>query len=248
MKRWLLAGAFTLGFGALCLSVLATSQGLPILREQGGLTVSARADGGALKIRVLDGGALYSGIVHAYLVRKDLAYLYFEYPDETQTGQYSLDLPAMEVGVYDLILEITGGGGHEHDNPRFVQVFNLGLEVLGSAKLEVVRRLELQPAAPSVKAAGQASSFDLTTLLDGKPVAWNPYYVHQFVLKTDWSYFKHDHPKNLRELGVGSVRSNFKFPTSGEYVVYQFLETGVRVGSGEKLRPVLRLPGVVQVP
>ena len=60
-------------------------------------------------------------------------------------------------------------------------------------------------------------------------------------------YLKHDHPKNLRELGVGSVRSNFKFPSAGEYVVYQFLETGVRVGA-DKLRPVLRLPGVVQIP
>ena len=247
MKKWLLAGAFLLGFGTLCLSALATSQSLPILREQGGLTASARVDGGALKIRVLDGAALYSGIVHAYLVRKDFAQLYFEYPDESQTGQYSLDLPAMEAGVYDLILEITGGGGHEHDNPRFVQVFNLGMEVAASSKLEAMRRLELQAIAPNVKAAGQSVSFDLTTLLDGKPVAWNPYYVHQFVLKTDWSYFKHDHPKNLRELGVGSVRSNFKFPSAGEYVVYQFLETGVRVGA-DKLRPVLRLPGVVQVP
>ena len=247
MKRWLLAGAFSLGFGALCLSVLATSQGLPILREQGGLTASARVDGEALKIRVLDGAALYSGIVHAYLVRKDLAHLYFEYPDESQTGQYSLELPAMEAGVYDLILEITGGGGHEHDAPRFVQVFNLNLEVAASSKLEAVQRLELQAAAPIVKAAGQTSSFELTTLLDGRPVAWNPYYVHQFVLKTDWLYFKHDHPKNLRELGIGSVRSNFKFPSSGDYAVYQFLETGVRVAE-TKLYPVLRLPGVVQVP
>ena len=247
MKRWLLAGAFSLGFGTLCLSALATSQGLPMLREQGGLTASARVDGSSLKIRVLDGAALYSGIVHAYLVRKDLAQLYFEYPAESQTGQYSLDLPAMEAGVYDLILEITGGGGHEHDNPRFVQVFNLGLEVAASAKLEGVRRLALQSVPPTIKAAGQSSSFDLTTLLDGKPVAWSPYYVHQFVLKTDWSYLKHDHPKNLRELGVGSVRSNFKFPTSGEYVVYQFLETGVRVGT-DTLRPVLRFPATLQIP
>lgn len=248
MKQWLLAGAFSLGFGALCLSALATSQGLPVLREQGGLTASARVDGNSLKIRVLDGAALYSGIVHAYLVRKDLAQLYFEYPDEAQTGQYSLDLPAMEAGVYDLIVEITGGGGHEHDNPRFVQVFDLNLIIAaGNAKLEIMRRLELQNVALTAKDAGQASSFDLTTLLDGKPVPWNPYNVHQFILKTDWSYFKHDHPKNLRELGVGSVRSNFKFPTSGEYVVYQFLETGVRI-AGSKLYPVLRLPGVMKIP
>ncbi len=247
MKRWLLAATFWLGFGALCLSVLASKQGMPILREQGGLTVSAKVDGGTLKIRALDGGALYSGIVHAYLVRKDLAQLYFEYPTETQTGQYSLDLPAMEAGVYDLILEITGGGGHEHDAPRFVQVFNLGLEMTASAKLEGVRRLSLQSVTPTLKAAGQSSSFDLNTLLDGQPVSWSPYYVHQFVLKTDWSYFKHDHPKNLRELGVGSVRSNFKFPSTGEYAVYQFLETGVRVGA-DKLRPVLRLPGLLQIP
>jgi hypothetical protein len=247
MQRWLLAGAFWLGFGALCLSALATSQSLPLLREQGGLTASARVDGETLKIRVLDGAALYSGIVHAYLVRKDLQHLYFQYPDEVQTGQYSLNLPPMEAGVYDLIVEITGGGGHEHDAPRFVQVFNLNVAVTASAKLTELRRLELQRVTPSVKAVGQSSSFDLTALLDGQPIAWNPYYVHQFVLKTDWSYFKHDHPKNLRELGVGSVRSNFKFPSSGEYVVYQFLETGVRVGT-QNLRPVLRLPGVVQIP
>jgi hypothetical protein len=249
MKKRTIAGVFFVGLmSLLCLNAFANTQTGPVLREQGGMTATARVDGTQLKLRVLDGTALYSGIVHAYLVRKDLAFFYFEYPDETDKGQYNLELPAMETGTYDLILEITGGNGHQHDSPRFVQVFQMGIE--GSAadgKLDGLRKLELQASTPTIKAAGQVSNFDLTTLLNGKPVAWNPYYVHQFILKTDWSYFKHDHPGDVRELGVGSVRSNFKFPSAGEYVVYQFVESGVQV-AGERLRPVLRFPGVLNVP
>jgi hypothetical protein len=243
MKKFWLAGIFTLSF----MMFMARAQSLPVLREQGGLTASARVDGSQLKLRVLDNGAMYSGIVHSYFVRKDFAHLYFQYPDEGEKGVYNLEMPAMEPGSYELILEITGGNGHEHDAPRFVQVF--GMDVKGftpDGALEKVRQLELQATTPSIKPAGQASTFELTTLLGGKPVAWNPYEVHQFALKTDWSYFKHDHP-DVQELGVGSVRSNFKFPSSGEYVIFQFLETGVRV-AGEKLRPTLRLPGVLSVP
>jgi hypothetical protein len=247
MKKFLLAGALSLM--TLCFTALA--QSLPVLREQGGLTASARVDGTQLKLRVLDNGSMYSGIVHSYFVRKDFAYLYFQYPSEGETGVYSLEMPAMEPGSYELILEITGGNGHEHENPRFVQVF--GMDVKGVAPngapnsmLEKVRQLELQATTPVLKPAGQVSSFDLTTLLAGKPVAWNPYETHQFAIKTDWSYFKHDHP-DVDEIGVGSVRSKFKFPTSGEYVIFQFLETGVQV-AGEKLRPTLRLPGVLRIP
>ena len=190
---------------------------------------------------------MYSGIVHSYFVRKDFAFMYFQYPSEGETGQYSLEMPAMEPGSYELILEITGGNGHEHEAPRFVQVF--GMDVKGVAPdgaLEKVRQLELQATTATIKPAGQVSTFDLTTLLGGKPVAWNPYETHQFAIKTDWSYFKHDHP-DVQELGVGSVRSKFKFPSSGEYVIFQFLETGVQV-AGEKLRPTLRLPGLLRIP
>jgi hypothetical protein len=249
MRKRNLASVLSFGFMTVfCLSAFASTQSGPVLREQGGLTAVARVEGTQLKLRVLDGTALYSGIVHAYLVRKDLAFFYFEYPTEADKGQYSLDLPAMEMGTYDLILEITGGNGHQHDSPRFVQVFQMGIPGgAADGKLDGVRKLELQGSTPSIKAAGQVSTFDLTTLLNGKPVAWNPYYVHQFILKTDWSYFKHDHPGDVRELGVGSVRSNFKFPGAGEYAVYQFIESGVQV-SGERLRPVLRFPGVLNVP
>jgi hypothetical protein len=243
MKKFLLAGVLALGFTAF----MARAQSLPVLREQGGLSASARVEDSQLKLRVLDNGAMYSGIVHSYFVRKDFAFMYFQYPTEGEKGVYSLEMPAMEAGSYELILEITGGNGHEHDAPRFVQVF--GMDVKGiapSGMLEKVRQLELQATTPSIKPAGQVSTFDLTTLLGGKPVAWNPYETHQFALKTDWSYFKHDHP-DAEELGVGSVRSKFKFPTSGEYVIFQFLETGVQV-SGEKLRPTLRLPGVLRIP
>jgi hypothetical protein len=247
MKKLLLTGVLALSL----ITALARAQSLPVLREQGGLTASARVDGTQLKLRVLDNGSMYSGIVHSYFVRKDFAFMYFQYPTEGETGQYSLEMPAMEPGSYELILEITGGNGHEHENPRFVQVF--GMDVKGVASdgaansmLEKVRQLELQATAPTIKPAGQVSTFDLTTLLGGKPVAWNPYETHQFAIKTDWSYFKHDHP-DVDELGVGSVRSKFKFPTSGEYVIFQFLETGVKV-DGEKLRPTLRLPGVLRIP
>ena len=247
MKKLLLTAVLALSL----ITAFARAQGLPVLREQGGLTASARIDGTQLKVRVLDNGAMYSGIVHSYFVRKDFAHLYFQYPSEGEKGQYSLEMPAMEPGSYELILEITGGNGHEHENPRFVQVF--GMDVKGVAAngamnnmLEKVRQLELQATTPTIKPAGQVSTFDLTTLLAGKPVAWNPYETHQFAIRTDWSYFKHDHP-DTDELGVGSVRSKFKFPTSGEYVIFQFLETGVQV-AGEKLRPTLRLPGVLRIP
>jgi hypothetical protein len=243
MKKVLLAGALSLMI--LCFTALA--QSLPVLREQGGLTASARMDGTQLKVRVLDSGAMYSGIVHSYFVRKDFAFMYFEYPSEGEKGVYSLEMPAMEPGSYELILEITGGNGHEHENPRFVQVFGMDLKgVSPNGALEKVRQLELQATTPVLKPAGQVSTFDLTTLLAGKPVAWNPYETHQFAIKTDWSYFKHDHP-DVNELGVGSVRSKFKFPSSGEYVIFQFLETGVQV-AGEKVRPTLRLPGVLRIP
>ena len=249
MKKLLLTAVLALSLiTALSLvTPLARAQSLPVLREQGGLTASARIDGTALKLRVLDNGAMYSGIVHSYFVRKDFAHLYFEYPSEGEKGVYSLELPAMEPGSYELILEITGGNGHEHENPRFVQVFGMDVKgVAANGVLDKVRQLELQATTPTIKAAGQVSSFDLTTLLTGKPVAWNPYETHQFAIKTDWSYFKHDHP-DTEELGVGSVRSKFKFPSSGEYVIFQFLETGVKV-AGEKLRPTLRLPGVLRIP
>jgi hypothetical protein len=250
MKRWMVWAALVSSLVALVVArpSLANAQGLPLLREQGGFTVSARMDGSALKLRVLNNGALYSGIVHAYFVREDFAFLYFEYPGETERGQYTLELPPMESGVYDLILEITGGGGHEHDNPRFVQVFDLN--VAGRAEtgaLDAVRRLGLQDAKTDIKPATQRSSFELRVQLDGKPVAWNPYYVHQFVLKTDWSYFKHDHPRDALELSLGAVQSRFTFPNAGEYVVYHFLETGARV-DGAKLHPVLRHPQVFNVP
>jgi hypothetical protein len=247
MKRLLLTAVLSLSL----VTALARAQSVPVLREQGGLTASARIDGTTLKLRVLENGAMYSGIVHSYFVRKDFAYLYFEYPSEGEKGVYNLEMPTMESGSYELILEITGGSGHEHDAPRFVQVF--GMDVKGVAAngapnstLEKVRQLELQATTPVLKPAGQVSTFDLRTLLAGKPVAWNPYETHQFAIKTDWSYFKHDHPE-VEELGVGSVRSSFKFPTSGEYVIFQFLETGVQV-AGEKLRPTLRLPGVLRIP
>jgi hypothetical protein len=243
MKKLLLTGVLALSL----IVAFARAQSLPVLREQGGLTASARIDGTQLKLRVLDNGAMYSGIVHSYFVRKDFAFMYFQYPTEGEKGVYSLEMPAMESGSYELILEITGGNGHEHDAPRFVQVFGMDVKgVAANGALEKVRQLELQATTPTIKPAGQISTFDLTTLLVGKPVAWNPYETHQFAIKTDWSYFKHDHP-DVDELGVGSVRSKFKFPTSGEYVIFQFLETGVKV-AGDKLRPVLRLPGVLRIP
>jgi hypothetical protein len=129
---------------------------------------------------------------------------------------------------------------------RMVIMFPLNITVAANSALDATRMLQLKTVAPQMKPAGQASSFELTTLLNGEPVAWAPYDVHQFVLKTDWSYFKHDHPGEASELGVGSVRSSFMFPAAGDYVLFQFLETGVQVGT-ETLRPTLRFPGIVQV-
>ncbi len=248
MKKLLLLSVLAVAFAALIpiAPTAAITQTLPLIREQNGFLATVKIEDKTLKVRVLDNGAPYSGIVHSYLISKSLEQYYFEYPDETDKGSYVLPLPPMEAGTYDLILEITGGNGHVHNNPRFVQVYPVGLEVqTADPAIEPIRRLGLKATVPNIKPAGQASSFELTTLLDGAPVAWNPYYVHQFVLKTDWSYYKHDHP-NAKELGVGSVQSNFVFPSAGEYVLWQFLETGVKVG-GKKYNPVLRYPGVFRV-
>ena len=249
MKRLLLGLLIVSSLIVLSSRGAAVSQHLPILLEQGGFTISAKLDSHTLKIRVLDGNALYSGIVHAYLIRRDFAYLYFEYPDEGNKGQYSLELPPMEPGLYDLMLEVTGGGGHEHDKPRFVRLFPLGAE--GNAEpgqLDAIRRLELKAGSVNLKPAGGRSTFELGTLLDGKPaITDDATYVHQFILKTDWSYFKHDHPKGVQKTGVKSVQSNFAFPSSGEYVVYQFLEPGIEVSKAGVLRPVLRLPTLFKI-
>jgi hypothetical protein len=250
MKRWLwLTVLALLGSSHMVLSqeTQVFAQSAPVLREQGGFTTVARVENNALKLRVLEYGAPYRGIVHAYFVAKDFSKLYFDYPDEDSKGSYSLAMPEMEAGMYDLIIEITGGAGHEHEKPRFVQVFPLGWQGIVGPSLESVQRLALKSTNANLKPAGQPSSFELSLLLDGAPVAWGPYYVHQFVIKTDWSYFKHDHPKNVKELGAGSVQSAFTFPSSGEYALFQFIETGVKV-DGEKLRPVITFPTRLTIP
>jgi hypothetical protein len=43
------------------------------------------------------------------------------------------------------------------------------------------------------------------------------------------------------------VQSTFTFPSSGEYALSQFIETGVNVGF-EKLRPVMTFPIRLGVP
>jgi hypothetical protein len=249
MKRLLLGLLIVSSLILLSSRSAAVSQHLPVLLEQGGFTISAKLEGRTLKIRVLDGNALYSGLVHAYLIRRDFSYLYFEYPDESDKGQYSLELPPMETGLYDLMLEVTGGGGHEHDKPRFVRLFPMGVE--GNAKpgeLDGARRLELKAGGADLKPSGARSTFELATLLDGKPaITDDPTYVHQFILKTDWSYFKHDHPKGVQKTSVKSVRSNFIFPSGGEFAVYQFLEPGLEVSKVGRLRPVLRLPTIFKI-
>ena len=187
-----------------------------------------------------------SGVVHAYLISKDLEHYYFEYPEEGDEGTYTLPFPAMEAGTYNLILEITGGGGHDHETPKFVQNYPLNLEIsTSSPEVIPIRRLSLKETTPTAKPPGQATSFELSTLLDGKPVAWGPYYVHQFILKTDWSYFRHNHPE-FKKLGVGSVQSEYTFPSAGEYLVWQFLEPGVNI-AGKKYRPVIRYPGIIKI-
>ena len=235
------------------ISSLNLAQTLPIIREQNGYTVSAKLlgeDSGkrTLSLRVLRDARAYSGIVHTYFVSKDFQNLYFQYPEETQPGSYELELPPMLAGTYDLILEITGGGGHEHDNPAFVQVFPVGLELTeDSGDVAWLKRLSLKPATLEIQAAGKRSKFEWNTLLDGQPVGWGDYYVHQFILATDWSYFKHDHPKNTSKLGLGSVAASFAFPKSGEYALFVFLESGLRI-EGSLYRPTLRYPELVNVP
>jgi hypothetical protein len=228
------------------------AQTLPIIREQNGFTVSAKiledAGKNILSMRVLRDTRPYSGIVHTYFVSKDFGNLYFQYPEQTQRGSYELELPTMIAGTYDLILEITGGGGHEHDNPAFVQVFPMGLELTQDiGDTAWLKRLSLNPGKLEVQAAGKRSQFEWNTLLDNQPLGWGDYYVHQFIVATDWSYFKHDHPKNTGKLGLGSVSSSFAFPKAGEYAMFVFLESGVRV-DGDLYRPTLRYPQLVNIP
>jgi hypothetical protein len=234
------------------ISSFKLAQTLPIIREQNGFIVSAKilenTEKNSLTLRVLRDSRAYSGIVHTYFVSKDFQNLYFQYPEETQPGSYELELPPMLAGTYDLILEITGGGGHEHDNPAFVQVFDVGLELTqDSGDTAWLKRLSTKSGVLEVQTAGKRSKFEWNTLLDNQPVGWGDYYVHQFILATDWSYFKHDHPKNTNKLGLGSVAASFPFPKSGEYALFVFLESGLRI-DGKLYRPTLRYPDLIQVP
>jgi hypothetical protein len=223
----------------------------PILREAGGYTVTARVieenDKRELRVRVLNNQRLFTGIVHAYFVARDYATLYFEYPDNRAPGDYVLEVPAMNPGTYDLILEITGGNGHRHENPDFVQTFALGVDGRASPEeARLFKRLGFKPVQPDVQPAGKPSRFEFGTLLDGEPIGWGDYYVHQFVLSTNGAFFMHDHPRGVRKLGLGAVESSFTFPKPGQYVVFLFLESGVRV-DGKVVKPVLRYPHVFDV-
>ena len=239
----------TVLFTALLLG-LAWAQ--PINREQNefkaSVEVAERGGQKLLRLEVSRNNRPFAGIVHAYLVNRNFSSLSFGYPKAVGSGFYEMPVPEMTLGTYDLIVEITGGSGHEHDNPRFVQIYPIGLE--GQAlptTLELFGRLRLQPTSPTVSPSGQVSSFEFSTVLDSRPIGWGNYYVHQFVLKTDWSYFKHDHPKGTQRIAEGAVRANFIFPQSGSYVVFLFVESGLMV-DGRRLQPVLRLPGLLEVP
>jgi hypothetical protein len=225
-------------------------QSAPIIREQNGFTVSAKivnAEKPTLEVRVLRDTRPYAGIVHTYFVSKNFKNLYFQYPEQTQRGSYELELPPMLAGTYDLILEITGGGGHEHDNPAFVQVFPVGLELPeDTGDTTWLKRLSLKPGALELQGAGKSSKFEWNTLLDAQPVGWGDYYVHQFILATDWSYFKHNH-QDGNKLGLGSVGSSFTFPKAGLYAMFVFLESGVRVDKTIRF-PTLTYPELVNIP
>jgi hypothetical protein len=232
--------------------VLNLKQSTPIIREQNGFTVTAKIlenpDGRTLEMRVLRDSQAYSGIVHTYFVSKNFKNLYFQYPEQTQKGSYELELPPMIAGTYDLILEITGGGGHEHDNPAFVQVFPIGLELTEDVgDTAWLKRLSLKPGTLELQSAGKTSKFEWNTLLDALPIGWGDYYVHQFILATDWSFFKHNHPNNTNKLGLGSVSSSFAFPKAGQYAMFVFLESGIRVDNTLR-RPTLTYPELVNVP
>lgn len=224
----------------------------PIIREQNGFSVVAkmRVDGDkpTLEVRVLRDNRPYAGIVHTYFVAKDFKNLYFQYPEARQRGSYELELPAMLAGTYDLILEITGGGGHEHNNPAFVQVFPVGLELTSDfGDTAWLKRLSLKPGTLEVQAAGKPSKFEWNTLLDAAPVAWGDYGVHQFILATDWSFFKHNHPYDASKLGIGSVGSSFVFPVAGRYAMFVFLESGIRIDKTTRF-PTLTYPALLNIP
>jgi hypothetical protein len=226
-------------------------QTAPVIREQNGFTVIAKivkdAENDTLELRVLRDTRPYAGIVHTYFVSKDFKNLYFQYPEQTQRGSYELELPPMIAGSYDLILEITGGGGHEHDNPAFVQVFPVGLELSqDTGDTAWLKRLSLKPGALEVKSAGKTSKFEWNTLLDSQPIGWGDYDVHQFILATDWSYFKHNHPDG-NKLGLGSVSSSFTFPKAGQYAIFVFLEAGIRIDNVLR-RPTLTYPELLNIP
>ncbi len=227
-------------------------QSAPLIREQNGFTVSAKivedGDKRSLEMRVLRDTQPYAGIVHTYFVSLDFKNLYFQYPEQTQRGSYELELPAMLAGTYNLILEITGGTGHEHDNPAFVQVFSVGLVLTqDSGDTAWFKRLSLKPGTLELQSAGKPSKFEWNTLLDAQPIGWGDYYVHQFILATDWSYFKHNHPSNTNKLGLGSVSSSFAFPKAGQYAMFVFLESGIRMDNVLR-RPTLTYPELINIP
>ena len=70
--------------------------------------------------------------------------------------------------------------------------------------------------------------------------------MHQFILATDWSYFKHNHPGGSK-LGLGSVSSSFSFPKAGQYAMFVFLESGIRVDKTVRF-PTLTYPELINIP
>jgi hypothetical protein len=129
-----------------------------------------------------------------------------------------------------------------------VQMFPVGLELTeDTGDTDWLKRLSLKPGTLEVQMAGKSTKFEWNTLLDASPIGWGDYYVHQFILATDWSFFKHNHPNGTNKLGLGSVSSSFVFPKSGQYAMFVFLESGVRVDNTLR-RPTLTYPELVNIP
>jgi hypothetical protein len=182
----------------------------------------------------LNGTPVSQGLMHALIIPSDLSTLYHEHPQELETGRFTLDIPALPTGEYDVWVEITVGSGH---SDAILQRATLQLQGASPAIDTSPARVTLEPTNLDIEPSGTLSHLEFLIALDGQPVRRFGHFfgvqVHSFAISTDREWFKHDHAEPL---GRGKVDAHFQFPKPGSYVV--FLQPSV-AGDVES-RPMLR--------
>jgi hypothetical protein len=176
------------------------------------------------------------GMLHVLLMPADLSALYHEHPRKVDEGKFSLDLPRVPAGEYDVWVELTLSSGHDDAVLRRF-AFPLAGDRPTAADVDA-RRVTFAPLKQDLT-RGKPSRLEFQILLDGKPVEKFGNFVgvpvHTFAVSKDREFFVHDHA-DVADRGI--VSAHFKFPKPGDYVV--FLQPSVVIGEGRQVTTVLR--------